>query len=451
MTSVFVPGYCLGERFELVRFLGRGAVGDVWLARDTCLENEEVACKLLRDRYAQDCRAVAGLKREVLLTRRLRHPGIVALHSFWQTPQGSFITMEHVPGPNLDQVRQMRVRPFALSDVLPWMCQLCEALGHAHNQGILHRDVKPANILLAPDNSVRLTDFGIARAMRDSQLSSGEQTTSGTLLFMSPEQLRGEALDQRSDLYSLASTLYELLSGKAPFRGGMVTNQILSRTPSPVEGLPESVQEVLFKALSKEPEQRQLSCSGFWHELSSAAVSSPVNASHPIAVAAQEAPSRTAEEIETRELHVQTTGTRRLGEILIDAGAITRGQLREALAVQSVSGGLVGDILQRLGHITEAGVLEAVSRQLGIPKAQLDRCSPDAALLAAFPREFCEQRRCLPFGRSGGCVQVAMADPLDLNTVNAIEEEHGLRVDIYAASESAIRAVLARCPGPSNS
>ncbi|MFA6243014.1 MAG: serine/threonine-protein kinase, partial [Candidatus Hydrogenedentales bacterium] len=140
----------------LVRPIGQGSVGAVWLAKDTQLNDEPVACKVLTPTFADDRRAISDLKREVLLTRRLRHPNIVAIHSFWDADGDRFITMEYIPGLNLAQRMKERGSPYGLAEAMPWIEQICHALAYAHAQGILHRDVKPANVLLGAGGSVRL-------------------------------------------------------------------------------------------------------------------------------------------------------------------------------------------------------------------------------------------------------------------------------------------------------
>jgi len=152
----------LADRFRLIRQVGEGSIGVVWVAEDTHLDNERVACKILREELSSKREALAALKREVLLTRKLRHPNILAVYTFWEAEPSGFITMEYVDGQNLAEALADRGRPFTVKETLPWLRELSEALDYAHGRGVLHRDVKPANILLGKDGHVRLADFGIA-------------------------------------------------------------------------------------------------------------------------------------------------------------------------------------------------------------------------------------------------------------------------------------------------
>ena len=180
------PGMVLAGRFQLVQHLDHGGLGDIWLAEDRLLDHEPIACKLLREDVVQDGRAVAELKREVLLTRRLRHPNIIGIYTFWESNQTPFITMEYVPGADLGDALHGRKRPFAPGEVRAWFEQLAGALDYAHGQGVLHRDVKPGNILLDEHQKVRLSDFGIARMAHELRARSGHEFTAGTILYMSP-------------------------------------------------------------------------------------------------------------------------------------------------------------------------------------------------------------------------------------------------------------------------
>ena len=273
-------GLLLAGRFLLVRRLGLGGLGHVWLAEDRQLDGELVACKVLKDEFTHDRRAVADLKREVLLTRRLRHPHILAVYTFWETDANRFITMEYVDGKNLADALFDRQTPFTLQETAPGIQRLGDALDYAHGEGVLHRDIKPGNILLDGKGKVRLADFGIARLAREVRTRLTGEISCGTLLYVSPEQLMGEPLDRRSDLYSLAATLYELLSGAPPFTSGSIVTQIQMKPPAPVPHLSDAVNRVLLQGLAKDPDRRQDTCGHFCRELLEAA-SSPQPAPPP--------------------------------------------------------------------------------------------------------------------------------------------------------------------------
>ena len=182
-------GQLLADRFRLKRFIDEGGLGQVWLAEDLQLEGAPVAVKVLKSELASVERAVMDLKREVLLTRRLRHPNILAIYTFWETDDRHFMTMEFVEGQNLAQALGEREQAFSLGEILPWVKAVAEALDYAHKQGVLHRDVKPGNVLLTESGDVRLADFGIARMLMELGERRAGGYTCGTITYMSPEQI----------------------------------------------------------------------------------------------------------------------------------------------------------------------------------------------------------------------------------------------------------------------
>ena len=264
----------LGGRFRLVRKIGAGGMGEVWLAEDGTLDNRPVALKMLRPELAEDAAAIVNLKREVVITRELRHPHIVGVFDFHQQGELGFVSMEYVAGKPLSACLGVREGPFPLEEVLPWARQVADALDYAHGKKVLHRDVKPGNMLLADDGTVKLVDFGIARVIKDTETRRTGHATSGTLAYMSPQQVMNEKAhrnDSRNDVYSFAASLYELLSGEPPFAGGDLSLQILRKRPEPIEGVPEHVNTALLAGLAKEIERRPATCAALTHELSGAA------------------------------------------------------------------------------------------------------------------------------------------------------------------------------------
>lgn len=448
------PDGVLASRFRLVRHLGRGSLGHVWLARDTQLEDEEVACKILRRDLFYDRRAIADLKREVLLTRRLHHPNILAVYTFWETLEHRFITMDYVEGKNLlDALIQHRT-PFRVDEILPWLEQLCQALDYAHGQEILHRDVKPGNILLGDDGNVRLGDFGIARTAEEVRMRFTGEMTSGTLLFMSPEQLLGDRLDGRSDLYSLAATVYELLSGMPPFYEGSVITQIQMKPVPPIAHLSDSINQVLLKALAKSPSHRQASCGAFLAEFSETVsrwcAAHPSEALPEPAVAKPASGFRWDPDADTVQLYVSKTEQHkpRVGMMLIDAGIVTAEQLDEALGIQEQTEEKLGAVLVRLGYVAEEAISEAVGGQLQVDFVHLEDQTFDPEVTGLVPARMARARCCIPIRREQGKILVAMADPLDLGALNEIERLCKEQVEVRIAPESAVMAAIDRVYGP---
>ena len=451
MAEDFEPGYLLGGRFHLVRNLGRGAVGNVWLAADIQLHDEPIACKILHNVFADDRSAISDLKREVLLTRRLRHPNIVAVHSFWDMDGYRFITMEYVGGNNVATLLSERDTPYTVPEVLPWIEQLCGALDHAHKRSVLHRDVKPANILMAADGEVRLADFGIARTVREAGARMAGHLTSGTLLFMSPEQLVGEPLDHRSDLYSLAATIYEWLNGAPPFCKGAIAMQIQKKLPSPIPYCHEGVNRVLLKALSKKREDRQESCGEFYRELLE--VERAIEgARQPVEFPAEASPKRKGEvdhdgETAALMLPPDAGDTKQLGVLLVEAGVITRPQLDSALTHHAATRELFGATLMRLGYAEEDDIVNALEQQLRMQSISLGDENIDLEIAHALPRELAEAHKCLAVKKEAGRVLLAMANPLDFTAINEIEKAMGSPIEPRVALESSLTYAIARVYG----
>ncbi len=432
----------LAGRFELVRRVGRGGIGSVWLAKDLQLDGEPVACKVLKQELHEDRRAVADLKREVLLTRRLRHANILPVYTFWETDDKRFITMEFVEGENLADTLFNRSKPFAVGDILPWVRCLCEALDYAHANGVLHRDVKPGNILLDTQNQVQLADFGIARTAREvSNRLTGEMTC-GTLMYVSPEQLMGEPMDRRSDLYSLATSTYELLSGQPPFVSGSIITQIQMKPAAPIAGLDDAINGVLLKALEKNAAKRHNSCLEFFHALEGAAgQAGPGRLQALPTVREDNSPEDDTVVLPKRD---STALRRRLGTVLLEAGAILPSELDQALAEQGRYGERLGEVLTRMGVVNEEAIAQALSEQMQLPLSMLEKETADPEVADVLTREMAAGRQCLPLRRNDAGVVVAMADPLDLTTLNELEATFQTRVDILIATPSAVSAAIKR-------
>lgn len=441
------PGRTLGGRFELVRPLGKGGLGNVWLARDRLLEHEPVACKLLHDNHFHDRRAIADLKREVLLARRLRHPHILAVHTFWETDGYRFVVMDYVEGQNLDEALSNRDLPFSLDEVLPWLGQLTDALDYAHGEEVLHRDLKPANFLLDGKGMVHLADFGIARTMQELTREGPGELTCGTLLFMSPEQLAGELLDARSDLYSLAASVYELLAGFPPFHTGSIVNQIQMAEPAPIPHLSPGVNAVVQCALAKDRNLRHASCGAFYHALNSAAcLEAGAARLAPAAISPEARRERAAREKETVVLPAPCPSDDRwrLGSLLLEAGVVRAHHLEEAFARQRDTNERLGAALVALGSATGPDIARALSRQLRLPFTSLDGETLDPPAVGLVSRGVAEQRKCLPLRWQDGALLAAMADPLDIGTLNELETTARCRVRILVADESELLDAIRR-------
>ena len=272
-------------RFTLLRLLGQGGMGVVWLARDEHLR-EEVALKFLPPNIRHDAVALDDLRRETSRSRKLTHPHIIRIHDFYRVE--AFISMEFVDGPNLSEFRLEkpdRVLPWSFLE--PLVKQLCEALNYAHRENIIHRDLKPANMMLDGRGRLKLADFGIAATVSDSvsRVSMARHGWSGTVNYMSPQQLNGQLPQVTDDVYSLGSTLYELLTSRAPFFTGDIAHQVRTMMPQPVEKrlaqmrinnpIPPVVDATIMACLAKDPEQRPRSAHAVAEQLGLKPIPSP--------------------------------------------------------------------------------------------------------------------------------------------------------------------------------
>ena len=221
----------LGDDYELLAPLGEGGFGRVYRVRDLHLERE-VALKVLHPHLTQDAATVERFRREAQLAARLTHPNIVNIYDIAGRSGLLWYTMEIVDGPNLGQLVDAE-GPMPVDRVLRLLREALSALGHAHSLGLVHRDIKPENMLLEKDGSLRITDFGLALALRGAGRFGGATSQSGTPQFASPEQLLGERVDQRTDLYSLAAVACFALLARPPFSGGTV-EQILAKQTTDV-------------------------------------------------------------------------------------------------------------------------------------------------------------------------------------------------------------------------
>lgn len=265
----------MGDDYELLSLLGRGGYGRVYRVRDLHLERE-VALKILHPHLTADPSVVERFRREAQLAARLNHPNIVAIYDIGGRSGMIWYTMELVKGPNLAQLVE-KEGPLSVEKTVRLLRESLSALAQAHATGLVHRDLKPENMLIDQTGSVQITDFGLALALRGQGRFGGATSQSGTPMFASPEQLLGERVDQRSDLYSLAAVAYFSLLGEPPFTGQTVeqvlTRQTANQRPELLlhrGDLGEDVVKVLERALHAEIEQRYPSATEFLQALNRA-------------------------------------------------------------------------------------------------------------------------------------------------------------------------------------
>ncbi|HYM08629.1 MAG TPA: protein kinase [Terriglobales bacterium] len=254
------PGAALGPRYEIIRLLGQGGMGAVYLAHDRELDRQ-VALKVIRADMAANPEILKRFKQELILARQITHRNVIRIFDLAQADGVKFITMEYVEGEDLHSVL-LRKKKLGPAEAAKIIAQVCRALEAAHGEGVIHRDLKPQNIMLDKSGRVYVMDFGIARSM----VAPGMTQTGaiiGTPDYMSPEQAKGLPLDARSDLFTVGIIFYEILSGKAPFDADTTMGKLWKRTSEPPrplieldKTLPSALSDIVKKCLEIDPAKR---------------------------------------------------------------------------------------------------------------------------------------------------------------------------------------------------
>jgi serine/threonine protein kinase len=253
--------------YKIIDKIGEGGMGAVFKGVDLMLERE-VAIKMLRPELARQPNVVERFRTEAVTLAKLNHPNVATLHSFFRQGDDFFMVMEFVRGETLDNVIRQR-GAMACDQAVSLFCQALEGIDHAHKMGIVHRDIKPANMMLTDTGSIKVMDFGIARVLGTDRLTKAGHLI-GTVEYMSPEQVRGEETDARSDIYSLGILLYEMLTGRVPFNSTSEYELMrcqIEDAPTPPRAfaphIPLPVEQAIMRALAKKREARYQSASDF--------------------------------------------------------------------------------------------------------------------------------------------------------------------------------------------
>lgn len=257
---MIVKGQKINDRYEIRKLIGEGGMANVYLGYDTILERD-VAIKVLRGDLADDEKFVRRFRREAQSASLLNHPNIVQIYDVGEDDGNFYIVMEFINGLTLKQLIKKRGK-LSVPEVIDIMSQLTDGLAHAHDSYIIHRDIKPQNIMILDDGMVKITDFGIAMAINASDLT---QTNSvmGSVHYLPPEQASGKGSTIKSDIYSLGIMMYEMLAGVMPFRGETAVEIAMKHLKNPMpsimkanETVPQSVENIILKATAKNPKNR---------------------------------------------------------------------------------------------------------------------------------------------------------------------------------------------------
>ncbi|MCX6372697.1 MAG: Stk1 family PASTA domain-containing Ser/Thr kinase [Actinobacteria bacterium] len=278
---MFQPQQVVSGRYRVQRKIGGGGMADVYLCEDLVL-GRRVALKVLLQRFLDDPTFVERFRREAKAAAGLNHANLVSIYDWGEVDGTYFIVMEYVEGETLKDLVRRQGR-LGGSEAVRISLQLLAALEFAHRTGLVHRDIKPQNVMLDRDGNAKVTDFGIARGGDSGMTEAG--SILGTAQYLAPEQAKGHRVDERSDLYSVGIVLYEMLTGTVPFKGDSAVtvalkhvNEMAAEPAQLVPGLPYALNQIVLKALAKDPEQRYQTAEQFARDLRSAQVGGPVDA-----------------------------------------------------------------------------------------------------------------------------------------------------------------------------
>lgn len=329
---MIVKGQKINDRYQIIRTIGEGGMANVYLAYDTILDRN-VAVKVLRGDLANDEKFVRRFQREAISASSLNHPNIVEMYDVGEDDGKYFIVMEYLEGQTLKSLIKKRGN-LTLAEVIDIMLQLTSGLACAHDSYIIHRDIKPQNVLILEDGTVKITDFGIAMALNSNELT---QTNSvmGSVHYLPPEQANGSGATIKSDIYSLGILMYELLTGKLPFKGENAVEIAIKQMRDPIPSvcefnpeIPQSIENVILKATAKNPKNRYENVMEMHEDIKTALDKDRMDEKryvypYPEQEIEEETPSRTKKQEEIRNDKVEKQKEKKVNKALIVTIIIT--------------------------------------------------------------------------------------------------------------------------------
>jgi serine/threonine protein kinase len=274
-------GSTFADRYQIIEELGKGGMGRVYKVLDKEV-NAKVALKLIKPEIASDKKTIERFRNELKVARDISHKNVCRMYDLGKEEGAYYITMEYVSGEDLKSfIRRSGI--ISVGKAISIANQVCEGLLEAHRLGVVHRDLKPQNIMIDKEGNARIMDFGIARSLRAKGIT-GSGVMIGTPEYMSPEQVDGKEVDQRADIYSLGVILYEMITGQVPFEGdtpfsiGVKQKSEIPRPPKEInEQIPEDLSHVILKCMEKDKEKRYQSVGELHYELTSLEKSAPTS------------------------------------------------------------------------------------------------------------------------------------------------------------------------------
>ncbi|NOR13241.1 MAG: protein kinase, partial [Candidatus Aminicenantes bacterium] len=265
-------GTTFANRYEIIEELGTGGMGKVYRVEDMKAK-EEIALKLIKPEIVADIKTIDRFRNELTTARKIRHKNICGMYHLGEDKGSYYITMEYVPGEDLKSFLR-RSKKLTVETTVSIGIQICDGLSEAHRMGVIHRDLKPSNIMIDREGNARIMDFGIARSLKGKGIT-GPGVMIGTPEYMSPEQVEGKEIDQRTDIYSFGVIIYEMVTGRVPFEGDTaLTIAVRQKTEEPKDPrefntqLSEDLSRVILKCLEKDKGKRYQSIDQILDELS---------------------------------------------------------------------------------------------------------------------------------------------------------------------------------------